>query len=227
MKRLFTALLMLLCLFFVSSEAQALEWPGVEGSLGALYRVPVYTSWGLQMSGELRSIPSHSRTYQSVSIGPGWYCGNKWYYVTVGGIRNYFAAGNEALTWGLQSGMSTSNGNIWCEADMHFVQSNGFKRQFIGNYTFVRRFAPLTLTANIEQRSTNRIRIGPGIGLATSDGVWIQAKWFIWRDIDVANYPPMHTVSIEARWYFPWPGEDAKRQAGYSRYLNMPPLPPK
>ncbi len=227
MKRLFTALLLLLCSFFAPHQAYSLEWAGVEGSVGALYRVPVYTSWGLQISGELRSIPSDSRTYQALSIGPGWYCGNKWYYLQVGGIRNYFASGNEALTWGLQAGMSTSNGNIWAEADMHMVQSKGYDGEFIGNYTFVRRFAPLTLSANIEQRDLNRIRIGPGIGLATSEGVWIQAKWFIWRDIDVVNYPPMHTVSIEARWYFPWPGEDAKRQAGYSRYLNIPPLPPK
>ncbi len=222
MKRLFAVILLLLCSFFTPHQAYALEWAGGEGSLGALYRVPVYASWGFQVAGEVRSIPSHDVTYQSLSGGAGWYCGNRWYYLTIGGIRNWYEEGNEALTYGIQTGISTTDGNIWAEADVHAIQSKGYERQLSGNYQFVRRFAPLMLTANVEQRGINRVRIGPGIGLCTSEGLWIQAKWFVWRDIDVVDYPAQHTMSIEARWYFPWPGEAAKKKAGYSKYLDPP-----
>ncbi len=226
MKRLITAIVVLLSIL-VPSLAYSLEWAGSEPTIGFNYRIPVYTSWGLQASGELRAIPSSDKVYQSLSLGGGWYCGNRWYYITIGGIRNWFAEGNEAMTWGLVAGTSTSNGNIWAEADAHFIESKGFPHQYYGRYRFVRLFHPLMLTANVEQRNLNEIRIGPGIGIYSRDGFSLIGKWLVWRDLDTVKTPPMHSVRIEVMWYFPLPGEDAKRQAGYSTYLGQPPLPPK
>ncbi|MFH0873984.1 MAG: hypothetical protein V1846_04090 [Candidatus Komeilibacteria bacterium] len=219
MKRLVLIFLVLGCLA-CTQQAQGLEWAGVEGTLGINYRVPVYASWGLQVRGDLQSIPQHDKIYQSASLGAGWYCGNRWWYATVGGIRNWFAPGNEALTYGLQAGASTTNGNIWAEGDGRFIQSRGYTTQYVGRYLVVRRFHPLMLAAIVEQRNINAVRIGPGIGLCTHEGLRIMAQWFAWRDIDDVNFPAKHTISVEATWYFPWPGEDAKKAAGYSDYLN-------